>query len=137
MSLPICPFCDSTSIEVITVTSTFKIPFCDDAAIKHDMHHCHNCLEVGDFDGTLDPILETKVKSAHKSSAAYLIDELKKSGITMVCFERVFQIPFGTHKRWIKGNISESELELLRLVLFLPALLHVADNNYTIPKEKE
>jgi len=126
-----CPFCDSKNVEIIEVSERFPIPFCDDAIITHKTFRCNSCEEEGDFDHTLDKELTKTIDDANIASAPMLLDGLSKIGITMTYLEKALRLPFRTTARWKKGNISHAALALLRFVHFSPALLHVADNNFS------
>lgn len=128
---PICPFCDSNEVEKIEIKESFPIPFCGDVVIPHPTFRCHSCGEEGDFDHSLDKDLTVSIDIANNESAAKLMDELSRDGITMTYFEKALRLPFRTTARWRKGKISHSSLALLRIIRSSPSLLEVADNNFS------
>jgi hypothetical protein len=127
----LCPFCDSGNVEKIEIEERFPIPFCEDAVVKHEIYRCNDCEEEGDFSGTLDKILTKVITEANVASAPELLDALARSGITMTYLEKALRLPFRTTARWKRGEISHSALALLRLIRFSPALLEVADDNFS------
>jgi hypothetical protein len=126
-----CPFCDSESVEKIEIEETYPIPFCEEVIIPHELFRCLDCEEEGDFDNSLDKVLIKEIADANRASAPTLIDSLVRDGITMTYLEKALRLPFRTTTRWKKGKISQSALALLRLIRFSPALLEVADENFS------
>lgn len=126
-----CPFCDSTDVEKIEVTDSYPVPFCGETEIQHATFRCNSCEEAGDFDNSLDRSLTKAIDRANIVSAPRLLDDLSRIGITMTYMEKALRLPFRTTARWKRGKISHSSLALLRLIRFAPALLEVADDNYS------
>lgn len=127
----LCPFCDSGNVEKVEIEERFPIPFCEDAVVKHAVYRCNDCEEEGDFNGTVDKVLAKAITEANVASAPELLDALARSGITMTYLEKALRLPFRTTARWKRGEISHSALALLRLIRFSPALLEVADDNFS------
>lgn len=126
-----CPFCDSENVEKIVIDERFPVPFCQDSVIQHEIFRCNDCEEEGDFDHTLDKVLTKSIDKANIASAPQLMDELAQNGVTMTYLEKALRLPFRTTARWRRGRISHSSLALLRLIRFSPALLQVADDNFS------
>jgi len=126
-----CPFCDSENVSKIVVNEGYQIPFYGETVIPHETYKCHNCQEEGDFDSTLDKKLSKDIDKANLDTAPKIMDSLTRHGITMTYFEKALRLPFRTTARWRRGKLSHSALALLRLVHFSPALLEVADDNFS------
>lgn len=127
----ICPFCDSEKVEEIEIADSYPVPFCENATISRRIFRCSTCEAEGDFTHSNDKVLAQKIAEANFSSVPSLIEDLAKHGVTMTYFEKALRIPFRTTARWKRGKISHSALALLRLIRFSPALLEVADDNFS------
>lgn len=126
-----CPFCDSKDVVKIEVSEKFPIPFGNDAVITHNIFKCNDCEEEGDFNNTIGRELEREINKANLASAPMILDDLSSMGIAMTYLEKALRLPFRTTARWKKGKISHSALALLRMIRFSPALLYVADENFS------
>ena len=133
----LCPYCDSEDVEKIEKNETYPVPFSKNIIISRHVFRCNTCEAEGNFLGSNDRDLAKKISEASCSSAPALIESLAKEGITMTYFEKALRIPFRTTARWKKKKISHSSLALLRLIRFSPALLEVADDNFSESSQAE
>ena len=127
----ICPFCDSTEVREIETNERFNVPFSGEVVITHSVHQCDGCGEEGNFSDSKDKALAKAIFDANAASAPKIIDDLNKQGITMTYLEKALRLPFRTTARWKKGKLSHSSLALLRLIKASPALLEMADDNFS------
>jgi len=133
----ICPLCDSENIEKIETCESYPVPFSKNVTIKQHLFRCNTCEHEGDFSRTQDKVFIKKLTEANFKSAQELMDDITNQGITMTYFEKALRLPFRTTARWKRGKMSHSALALLRLIRFSPALLDVADNNFSESSQAE
>ncbi|OGQ91475.1 MAG: hypothetical protein A2289_18390 [Deltaproteobacteria bacterium RIFOXYA12_FULL_58_15] len=125
-----CPACGSENVKVEKVQGSLPIPYGQPATFVETVHTCNDCGTSADFTGENESIVKNALEESAAASAAAMLEDLNKEGITQAHFERALRLPARTAARWKDGAVSAAPLALLRLVRTFPWLLDVSDANF-------
>jgi hypothetical protein len=127
----ICPACGSDNVERSENMVIGKLTLGPEFKFKEVACKCHDCETEGDFLNETEPYYLKAEKEAQNILIKQLIDGLKESDISMVFFERVFELPFRTLTRWKSGDFSAAALALLRVIKTYPWISEVAQEGFS------
>ncbi len=124
-----CPACGSTDLKREVKTQSALLTLGPRFQFDEVIYECNMCKEKGDFTAETDANFTLAEKSAQESAVRNMIDSLK-GHMTLVNFERVFELPIRTSTRWKSGDFSAASMALLRTVTTYPWITEVAEHKF-------
>jgi len=124
-----CPICGENSTNSRTEKRNIGDGFIGFSEIEEIIHKCSGCREEWGDEGN-DAKYDAGIKKLLETGVPDMIESLKTKGITQAYFERSLRIPQRTMARWSRGEISDSAVALMKVILTFPWILEVADNDF-------
>jgi DNA-binding transcriptional regulator YiaG len=126
----LCPACGSKNITSGKKKGIIVIPYGEEAVFLETIYTCFDCDTSGDFIGENAHIVKKAVRTCEINSVKNMINWMYEIGISNSYFERALRLTFGTVNRWKSGDITPSDLSLLRIVRTYPWILEISDKNF-------